>query len=119
MDWRAHEPTVLAIGAVLDVEDAIANKVSALYSRAEARDYLDVDSIRRSGRFADESILRDVAERDPGFETGMFARQLREVRRLDLNRVGEYGVDEAELDEVKARLLAWADELDAGGAHRP
>jgi predicted nucleotidyltransferase component of viral defense system len=32
---------VLAIGAVLSEIDAVANKVVALYGRAEARDFLD------------------------------------------------------------------------------
>jgi hypothetical protein len=116
VDWRAHEPAVLAIGAVLDAEDAVANKVSALYSRAEARDFLDVDAIRRSGRFTDETLLADAAERDPGFEAWMFARQLREVRRLDVSRVEEYGVAESELDAIKERLSNWADELEAAQA---
>ena len=33
-DWREAEPAVLAIGPVLSLEDAVGNKLSALYSRA-------------------------------------------------------------------------------------
>ena len=50
IDWRAHAPTVLAIGPVLHPDDAVANKVGALYSRAQTRDYIDVDAALRSGR---------------------------------------------------------------------
>jgi hypothetical protein len=117
-DWRGHEPVLLAMGAVLDEYDAFANKLAALFSRGEARDYLDVDAIRRSGRRSDEELLRDVAEHDAGFDIAVFTQQLRNVQRIGPRRVGEYGVDQAELDGVKARLLAWADELDAGGARR-
>jgi hypothetical protein len=38
IDWRAHPPVALAIGPVLHPDDAVANKVCALYSRAQARD---------------------------------------------------------------------------------
>lgn len=34
IDWRAHTPVRLDIGPVLTLEDAIGNKLSALYSRA-------------------------------------------------------------------------------------
>lgn len=67
VDWRECEPVVLGIGPVLDIVDAVGNKVSALYSRAEARDYIDVDAIRRSGRVSDAQLLSSAAERDPGF----------------------------------------------------
>lgn len=33
-DWRAHDPVILNIGPVLDADDAIANKVCALFGRA-------------------------------------------------------------------------------------
>jgi hypothetical protein len=49
LDWREHDPVQLDLGPVLALPDADANKVGALYSRAEVRDYLDVDSIRQAG----------------------------------------------------------------------
>jgi hypothetical protein len=45
IDWRAHQPVALAIGPVLHPDDAVANKVCALFARAQARDYIDVDAI--------------------------------------------------------------------------
>ncbi|MGL4178156.1 MAG: nucleotidyl transferase AbiEii/AbiGii toxin family protein [Dermatophilaceae bacterium] len=33
VDWRAHPPTVLAVGPVLSQDDAVANKMAALLSR--------------------------------------------------------------------------------------
>ena len=35
VDWRKHSPVQLAIGPVLDADDAVANKVCALFGRAE------------------------------------------------------------------------------------
>jgi hypothetical protein len=51
MDWRMNEPIRLAIGPVLHADDAVANKVCALFGRAEIRDYVDVAAILASGRY--------------------------------------------------------------------
>ena len=111
VDWRESEPVTLSIGPVLSLQDAVGNKVSALYSRAEARDYLDVDAIRASGKFTDEELIGSVAERDVGFEVPMFARQLDQVQRLTPERVAEYGVDVAQLDAIKGRFEQWSTTL--------
>ena len=63
-DWRKHPPTRLAIGNVLNELDAAVSKVNALYSRAETRDFLDVDAIRRTDRFTDAALLRATSDRD-------------------------------------------------------
>ncbi len=49
IDWRAHPPTVPSIGPVLLPDDAVANKVTARYARAQARDYIDVYAALNSG----------------------------------------------------------------------
>jgi hypothetical protein len=41
VDYREGAPVTLSVGPVLSLDDAVANKVGALYSRADARDYLD------------------------------------------------------------------------------
>jgi Nucleotidyl transferase AbiEii toxin, Type IV TA system len=42
VDSRKNEPIRFAIGPVLHADDAVANKVCALFGRAEIRDYVDV-----------------------------------------------------------------------------
>jgi hypothetical protein len=112
VDWRAEEPVTLSIGPVLSLPDAVASKVSAVYSRAEVRDYLDLDAIRKSGRFTDEEILELAVDRDPGFDVQMFAGQLDQINRLgSARRVEEYGVGEQELAQLKSRLSGWAEVL--------
>lgn len=51
VDWREHGVVSMPIGDVLSPEDAVSNKISALYSRGEVRDFIDVDAIRVDGRF--------------------------------------------------------------------
>ena len=111
VDSREAEPVFLSVGPVLSLDDAVGNKVSALYSRAEARDYLDVDSIRASGKFTDAELIAGAGDRDLGFEVPMFAIQLDGAQRLRSERVAEYGVDAARLDAIKERFAAWAAEL--------
>lgn len=73
VNWRADAPVVMTIGPVLCERDAIAGKLSAVYSRGEVRDFLDLDSIRATGRFADAELLALGREHDDGFDVGMFA----------------------------------------------
>lgn len=102
---------MLAIGPVLSLEDAVGNKLSALYSRAYARDFLDVDSIRASGKFTDAELIRSAIERDPGFEVPMFVRQLALVHRVLPEQVSQYNVDADQLDAIKNRFDVWASTL--------
>lgn len=76
IDWRANEPTNMSIGPVISLEDAVASKLSALYSRYFPRDFLDVYNIRINGPYTDEQLLQLAHYRDPGFDREMFANQL-------------------------------------------
>lgn len=111
VDYREGEPVALSVGPVLSLDDAVANKVSALCSRAEARDYLDVDAIRTSGKFTDADLIAAARERDLGFEVPMFAAQLEAVQRLRPDQTIVYNVGAGELDAIKTRLTSWAAEL--------
>lgn len=114
VDWRQLDPVILDVGPVLSLQDAVGNKVSALYSRGEARDYVDVDAIRRDGRFTDEGLMDAAADRDPGFDIGMFAQQLNAVRRLQPAQVARYGLDAEDLEGIKDRCTHWAAQLREG-----
>ena len=111
MDWREAEPVTLNVGPVLSIQDAVGNKVSALYSRAEARDFFDVDAIRSSGLYTDAELIASASERDPGFEAHLFVTQLERVNRFTEEDLEEYGVDAAELAAIKQRLGSWATQL--------
>lgn len=111
VDWREREPVTLAVGPVLSLSDAVGSKLNALYTRAEARDYLDVDAIRASGHFTDQQLVDAAAERDAGFERAMFASQLDQVQRIRPERVARYGVDAEQLDAIKQRFTEWASRL--------
>jgi len=111
VNWRAHAPVWMDIGPVLAIGDAVANKICALFGRAEPRDYLDLDAIRQTGIFSDLELLTMAAEHDPGFDSNMFAAQLDAVVRLTAEDVAEYGVSGDELNNVKRRSMAWQTDL--------
>jgi hypothetical protein len=111
IDWRAHPPVTLAIGPVLHPDDAVANKVCALYSRAQARDFIDVDAILRSGRYTGDELLALAKEHDPGFDEDMFVLALRAIRRLPVAEFIPYKVENTEAHALIERTVRWADEL--------
>nr|WP_238324137.1 nucleotidyl transferase AbiEii/AbiGii toxin family protein [Salinispora pacifica] len=79
VDWRANEPILMAIGPVLHPDDAVANQMSALYGRAFARDFIDIDAALRSGRYTRytrHTLLTLTQRADRGFESRIFADAL-------------------------------------------
>jgi hypothetical protein len=111
-DWRAEPPVMMAVGPVLHPDDAIANKVTALYSRAEARDYVDVHAALASGRYTPSHLLRLAEERDPGFDRTMFAQALRASRRWDDEDYAKYDLDPQAITHLRSAIESWADQLE-------
>lgn len=119
VDYREEEAVMLSVGPVLSLDDAVASKVGALYSRAEARDYLDLDAIRSSGKFTDSQLIDVASERDPGFELPMFITQLDGAQKLRVEHVEPYNVEAAQLVAIKERLGEWADDLRSLTSKKP
>jgi hypothetical protein len=111
IDWRAHPPVTLEIGAVLHPDDAVANKLAALYGRAADRDYVDVDAVLRSGRYSSADLLRLAREADPGFDQAMFVQALLAADRVPDQAFELHGLTPAQVAELRQRLHAWAHEL--------
>jgi hypothetical protein len=115
VDWRANEPILMAIGPVLHPDDAVANKMAALYGRAFARDFIDVDAALQSGRYNHESVLRLAERADSGFDRSIFADALGQAELLDTDDFGEYGTSGQELEDLRIRFAAWRAELRDSG----
>lgn len=112
IDWRAHPPVALAIGPVLHPDDAVANKVCALFARAQARDYIDVDAVLRSGRYTGDELLTLAESHDPGFEQAMFVTALRAIDRLPPAEFTPYGLTDSDISALSVRITQWADALE-------
>ncbi|MFG3439824.1 nucleotidyl transferase AbiEii/AbiGii toxin family protein [Nonomuraea sp. NPDC047897] len=113
VDWRAHPPVRLEIGPVLHQDDAVANKVAALYSRAEVRDFVDVDAVLRSGRYTLDELSRLAAEADPGFDKAMFAIALSALSRIPDQALAHHGLTADDITELRERFQRWAQSVDS------
>jgi hypothetical protein len=108
VDWRKNEPIRLAVGPVLHADDAVANKVCALFGRAEVRDYVDVDAILASGRYTEEELLNLAADHDPGFDRLWFAEALAAIDRLPDRLFRPYGLNPENVPVLRERMSGWA-----------
>jgi hypothetical protein len=114
-DWRAHDPVQLDIGPVLHADDAVGNKVCALFGRALPRDFLDVDAAITSGRYTRERLLALAADADLGFDPLLFADALGALPQITDAAFAEYRVDPAVIADMRRRFAQWRQHLIAGG----
>jgi nucleotidyltransferase AbiEii toxin of type IV toxin-antitoxin system len=111
VDIRANEPVRIAIGPVLHPDDAVANKIRALYDRALARDFIDIDAVLRSGRYDRSDLLRLAERFDITFDRTVFAEALGQAQLLDDDDFVPYGVVGADLEQLRHQFAAWRKEL--------
>ncbi|HEV2376419.1 MAG TPA: nucleotidyl transferase AbiEii/AbiGii toxin family protein [Streptosporangiaceae bacterium] len=98
----------VALGPVLHADDAVANKVCALFGRAEVRDYVDVDAILASGRYTEDELLVLAADHDPGFDQSRFAEALNAIDRLPDSLFQPYGMSREDALAIRERMHSWA-----------
>ncbi|GIF09343.1 nucleotidyl transferase AbiEii/AbiGii toxin family protein [Actinoplanes siamensis] len=82
-NWRAQPPVEMQIGPVLHPDDVMAGKTDALYNRAAARDFIDIDAAITCGRYTAEQLCILAAEADAGFDRQLFAQMLGANSRFD------------------------------------
>jgi hypothetical protein len=111
VDYRANEPVLMAVGPVLHPDDAVANKMGALFGRVEARDFIDVDAAVRSGQYSRERLLVLAAQADSGFDRSMFAEAIAQIDLIGAGDFARYGVTGSALDGLRARFADWRAEL--------
>ena len=104
-DWRANPAVTLAIGPVLDLEDAVASKVAALVGRGLPRDFIDVAAVL--SRFDRSTLMRLAFTRDPGLRLVDFALAAQQLDRLPDGEFVAYGMTETEIEELRARFTHW------------
>jgi hypothetical protein len=111
VDWRAHDPVQLAVGPVLHSDDAVANKVCALFGRALPRDFLDVDAAVMSGRYTRDQLLELAAEADHGFDRLLFSDALGALTQITDAAFAEYRADPAMIAGMRHRFARWRRDL--------
>jgi hypothetical protein len=110
-DWRAHSPVLMDIGPVLHPDDAVGNKMAALYGRAVACDFLDVYAVLDSGRYKRDDLLRLAEAADAGFDRAMFAHALGAADQISDTAFAVYGVDARTILALREIFAGWRSEL--------
>lgn len=110
-NWRAQPPVEMEIGPVLHPDDVMAGKMDALYNRAAARDFLDIDAAITRGLYTPERLCALAAEADAGFDPQFFAHMLGMIGRFDDQDFLDYGLEPAQVAGMRDRFRAWQDEL--------
>ena len=108
---RREPPVQLEIGPVLHADDVVAGKTHALYKRAAARDFLDVDAVLTSGRYGLDQLCALVGAAEPGFDRMTFADGLRRIDRFDDGEFTGYGCAAPAVAALRARVARWRAEL--------
>jgi hypothetical protein len=110
-NWRARPPVTMDIGPVLHVDDVVTGKMSALFTRAEPRDFLDVDAALATGRYTRERLLELAEQADAGFDRRLLADLFAMLQRYPDRRFAAYGADPAHISAMRERFTRWREEL--------
>jgi hypothetical protein len=106
-NWRAQPPVQMDIGPVLHPDDVMAGKMDALYNRAAARDFLDIDAAITGGRYTLDRLCQLAHQADAGFDRKLFAAMLGRIDRLDDEDFIEYGVAPEYVAGLRRRVQEW------------
>jgi predicted nucleotidyltransferase component of viral defense system len=80
VDVRMAAPITTAVGRVLSIDELAADKMLALFGRAELRDFLDVADLL--ARFPKERLVELAVAKDAGFTLARFAESLAALHRF-------------------------------------
>jgi hypothetical protein len=105
-DSRLFPTELSRIGPVLAGEELAASKLLALFTRAAARDFLDVYAL--SGRYGFERLCELAAQKDPGFHLEALADALGAMTRLPRQA---FDVDDRTLEELRSTVAEWRAEV--------
>ena len=103
---RGHKPVLMEFGPVLDLDDVLGGKVTALASRAAERDYIDVAAALARG-YSVAQLTGLAVALDPGLTAEDFADAGRRLDRLGDDRFARYGLAEEDVTQLREQFAAW------------
>ncbi|HLM90316.1 MAG TPA: nucleotidyl transferase AbiEii/AbiGii toxin family protein [Streptosporangiaceae bacterium] len=103
---RGHQPILMEFGPVLDLDDVLSGKVTALASRAAERDYIDVAAALGRG-YSVAQLTGLAVALDPGLTAEDFADAGQRLDRLGDDRFARYGLTQEDVTRLRERFTAW------------
>jgi predicted nucleotidyltransferase component of viral defense system len=102
---RARQPVIMEFGPVLDLEDAVGGKVSALATRAAPRDYLDTAAAL--DRYTTAELIGFARRLDPGLTDQDFADAARRLDQVADGWFASLGLSGPDVAALRARFATW------------
>jgi hypothetical protein len=102
---RSSQPVIMEFGPVLDLEDVIGGKVSALATRAVPRDYLDTAAALE--RYTVAELIGFARRLDPGLTDRDFADAGRRLEQVDDGWFASLGLGGEEVAVLRERFAGW------------
>lgn len=90
-DYRLLPPLATTEGPILATKEVAADKVLALEARAEARDYVDFQSL--ANRFSITELCELAGQKDLGFRPELLLRALTQFDEIEPSEFDEYTPD--------------------------
>jgi hypothetical protein len=87
---------------VLASKELAVDKVLAVFGRAEARDFVDLNALEQLFKLDDLFVW--AAEKDRGFDLGVFADMARRAGLLDSS---EFNLTDSEYQRLLAEVVRW------------
>jgi Nucleotidyl transferase AbiEii toxin, Type IV TA system len=107
-DARIRPAEVGPLGPMLSAEELGADKLLALFDRAQARDFVDVAALVE--RFGLDRLCQLAAEKDPGFSRAVLAEMLDSFGRFTPD---DFGLPTAAHDALARSVERWRAQLAA------
>ena len=102
---RANQPVIMEFGPVLDLEDVVGGKVSALATRAVPRDYLDTAAALE--RYTVAELIGFARRLDPGLTDRDFADAGRRLEQVEDGWFASLGLGGDEVAALRERFASW------------
>ncbi len=102
VDYRLLPAESSPIGPVLALEELAANKLLALFSRAEARDFVDFAALEPV--YGLDHLCQLAAEKNGGFNRRVLAAMLERIDRIPTD---EFLLDAERLAALRRSVLGW------------
>ncbi|WP_432038428.1 nucleotidyl transferase AbiEii/AbiGii toxin family protein [Streptomyces cucumeris] len=109
-EFLHHTPVDSELGPVLHRDDVAAGKTSALFTRAEVRDAIDVAGLLKAG-YTREQLMDLAAQNDAGFDRRMFADSLGRIHQYTDKQFAAYDLTPEEAAAIRDTFADWQQQL--------
>jgi hypothetical protein len=102
---RSHNPVLMDVGPVLDLEDVAGSKVCALAGRAYSRDYVDTAALL--GRWTPAELIGFARRLDPGLDSRDLADVASRLDRIPDTAFTPFGLSLRDVARLRERFADW------------